>query len=627
MRRASGVRGSAKLDELLPYYERELGILRRYSREFSERHPKIAGKLLMAGEVCEDPHVERMIQSFALLSSRISKRLDDDYPEFTEALFEVLYPHYLRPFPSCSIARFDYGGVASELAAASTIKRGTELKTSLVNNIECQFKTAYDVTVAPVALSMAKFDAILMAPAAVTLPPAATSKISLSIKSMSDQIGLAQLDLTSLRVFIDGEPAFCAGLKDALFIGTVRAYVEFSGSGRWIMLDKTPINAVGFTKDEALIPFPECGHAPYRLLTEYFTFPEKFNFFDIDLQAMRRFLPEACQEFTLHLTLGGLRSDSNVARLLGTLSADKLLLSCTPVINVFQQEGAPITLTPTGQYYPVIADSRNASAYEVLAIDSLTMVVETAQGAPTTTEIRPFYSLRHGGTFNKTGHYWALRRDNDVALKSPGHETEISIVDIDVKPASIKSGTLNIALTCSNRDLPSTLPYGLPEGDLSLKGGAIKYPIRFLRKPSTAHRFQRSRGAHWRLISHMSLNHLSLEEDGLEALREMLALYDLTGSAIARRQIGGIVAIGYAAAKAWLPGDFPPRLARGIKVRLVLDDDAFVGSGIHSFAQVMEQFFGLYVQSNSFTQLIIVSKRSEKELLRCLPRSGALSLV
>ena len=94
------------MDQLLPYYEQELGFLRRHSREFSERYPRIAGKLLIGGEVCEDPHIERMIESFALLNSRIAKRLDDDYPEFTEALLDVLYPHYLRPFPSCSIARW-----------------------------------------------------------------------------------------------------------------------------------------------------------------------------------------------------------------------------------------------------------------------------------------------------------------------------------------------------------------------------------------------------------------------------------------------------------------------------------------------------------------------------------------
>jgi type VI secretion system protein ImpG len=102
------------LEQLLPYYERELGYLRRHLREFAERYPKIAGRLLISGEVCEDPHTERMIESFALLNARIAKRLDDDYPEFTEALFDVLYPHYLRPFPSCSIAYLDCGGAANQ---------------------------------------------------------------------------------------------------------------------------------------------------------------------------------------------------------------------------------------------------------------------------------------------------------------------------------------------------------------------------------------------------------------------------------------------------------------------------------------------------------------------------------
>lgn len=94
------------MEELLPYYERELSFLRRYSLEFANRYPKIAARLAQTGEQCEDPHVERMIESFALLGARINKKLDDEYPEFTEALVEVLYPHYLRPFPSCSIAQF-----------------------------------------------------------------------------------------------------------------------------------------------------------------------------------------------------------------------------------------------------------------------------------------------------------------------------------------------------------------------------------------------------------------------------------------------------------------------------------------------------------------------------------------
>jgi type VI secretion system protein ImpG len=614
------------VDELLPYYERELGFLRRYSREFSERYPKIAGRLLLAGEVCADPHIERMIEAFALLNARVSKRLDDDYPEFTEALFEVLYPHYLRPFPSCSIARMDYSAAAAQLTSAIEIARGTELTTRPVKGVPCTFRTAYPVTVAPVALTRASFAAILEAPDAILVPPNATSSVSVTIAATADQLAVAQLGLKSLRVFIDGEPSFCAALRDALFMRTVKAYVEADGNGRWIALAKTPLGAAGYGDDESLIPFAARSHPAYRLLTEYFCFPEKFNFFDIDVAAMAAALPAGARSITLHLALAGLRTDSNTARMLGTLSTNSVLLGCTPVVNLFSQRGEPIRLTHTAASYPVLADARRAFAFEVHAIDAVKLVRQSPHGE-SVVEFRPFYSLRHGQTPEQNGHYWVMRRDEVLAQRSPGYEMEISIVDIDFDPAAIETDTLSLDLTCTNRDLPAALTYGLHGGDLFLAGGSSVRSISFLRKPTASYRFQRGRGAHWRLISHLSLNHLSLSGGGLEAFREMLALYDLPRSPISQRQISGIEAIAHKAANAWLPGNPFPCLVRGIEVRLTIDEEAFVGSGIHAFAHIVERFLGLYVHANSFTQLVVVSKKTGEELLRCTPRSGDLNLV
>lgn len=614
------------MNELLPYYERELAFLRRYSREFAERYPKIAGRLLMFGDVCEDPHIERMIQSFALLNSRISKRLDDDYPELTEALFEVLYPHYLRPFPSCSIARIDFSAAAAQLTTPTTIPRGTELSTRPVKGIPCKFKTAYDINVAPLRLSSVMFDSIIEPPESVLLPPGATSKISITVETMSEQAGFAQLNVKALRAFIDGEPSFCAGLRDTLFMHTVCAYIEVPRTGHWVTLKKIPISAVGFEEDESLIPFSARSHPAYRLLTEYFSFPEKFNFFDIDLQEIAKALPANCKAFVLHLVLSGLRADSNLARMLTNLSTNNVLLGCTPVINLFKQCGDPIRLTHTKSHHPVVADSRHAFAYEVHSIDSVKLVRQTPQGE-SITEFRPFYSLRHVETPEKEGHYWVVRRDEMVAAKSPGYETEISIVDIDFDPAAIETDTLSIELTCCNRDLPASLTYGLPDGDLFLGGSSIAHSISFLRKPSQPYRFERGRGAHWRLISHLSLNYLSLSSGGLEAFQEMLGLYDLPRSAASQRQINGIVGIEHKAANAWLPGNPFACLVRGIEVRMTIDEEGFVGSGVHVFAHIVERFLGLYVHANSFTQLIIISKKSGEELLRCLPRSGDMSLV
>jgi type VI secretion system protein ImpG len=614
------------VEELLPYYERELGFLRRYSREFSERYPKIAGRLLIAGEVCEDPHIERMIESFALLNARVSKRLDDDFPEFTEALFEVLYPHYLRPFPSCSIARFDHGGGAAQLTGATEIPRGTELNSRPVQGGACIFRTAYPATVAPLALTRAGFSAIFEAPESVAAPAGASSSLSLTIEAGADQLTVAQLRLPALRVFIDGEPSFCAALRDALFMRTVKAYAEADHSGRWIALPAIPVRPAGFGEDESLIAFSARSHPAYRLLTEYFCFPEKFNFFDIDLAAISAALPAGARKVSLHLALAGLRTDSNTARMLGTLSANNVLLGCTPVVNLFSQRGEPIRLTHTTESYPVLADGRRAFAYEVHSIDAVKLVRQTPQG-DSVVEFGPFYSLRHGQTPEKNGHYWVMRRNDVVGEKSPGYETEISIVDIDFDPAEVETDTLSLDLTCTNRDLPASLSYGVRGGDLFLAGGSNTRAISFLRKPSPSYRFQRGRGAHWRLISHLSLNHLSLSGGGLEAFREMLVLYDLPRSPISQRQISGIEAIAHQAANAWLPGNPFPCLVRGVEVRLTIDEEAFVGSGIHAFAHIVERFLGLYVHANSFTQLVVLSKKNGEELLRCKPRSGDLNLV
>jgi type VI secretion system protein ImpG len=613
------------MDDLLPFYERELGFLRRYSREFSEKYPKIAGDLLMAGEVCEDPHIERMIQSFALISARVSKRLEDDYPQFTEALFEVLYPHYLRPFPSCSIARFDYSANAAQLTRAQTIERGTEMVTRSVKGVACKFKTTYDVLVAPVKIDDVKFEAIFEPPESVVLPNGSSAKVSIKLSSTSEQLSVHSA-ADSLRIFVDGEPSFCAAFLDSIFLRSIVAYAEIDGSRRWIRLPKIPITPVGFTPEDGLIDFPERSHPAYRLLTEYFAFPEKFNFFDVDLASVGKAIGYQARSVTLHFVFAGLRADSSASRMLSNLSKNNLLLGCSPVINLFKQRGDPIRVTHASAQYPVIANSRNAYAYEVYSVDSVKLVKQTPQGE-SVTEIKPFYSLKHGASSEKNGRYWSLRRDELLGVKSPGYETEITIVDIDFNPAKPETDTLSIDLSCTNRDIPASLSYGLPGGDLFLEGGALVKQISFLRKPSPTHRFERGRGAHWRLISHLSLNHLSLAQKGIDAFRETLRLYDLPRSLINEKMLSGVVAIDHQATSKWLTGKPFACLARGIEISLTIDEDNFVGSGLHVFANILDQFFALYVNINSFTQLCLKSKKSGEVLLKCQPRSGDSSLV
>ncbi|MGV2292988.1 type VI secretion system baseplate subunit TssF [Trinickia sp. YCB016] len=606
------------MEELLPYYERELAFLRRGSRDFADRYPKIAARLAISGEHCEDPHVERMIESFALLGARINKKLDDDYPEFTEALLEVLYPHYLRPFPSCSIAQFGAAD-AHQLTEPATIARGTELRSRALRGVQCRFRTAYDVTLVPIRIAEARCVPISMAPSAALLPNNATAIVSITFESTAPQLDVGALKLNTLRAHMHGEQSFIAALADSLFINSMATYVEADRSGQWKLLRTAPLAQAGFDEADALIDYPAKSHPAYRLLTEYFAFPEKFNFVDFDLAAMTR-ASGRCRRVTLHVVLKDVRSDSHVARLLESLSAQHLRLFCTPVVNLFQQHGEPIRVNHQAVSYPVVADARRAFAYEIYSIDSVKLVKQRAH-EETVTEFRPFYSLHHGEAARE-GHYWFARRNDWVAQNSPGYETEISVVDIDFEPAAPQTDTLSLDLTCTNRDLPESMAVGLEGGDLFYEGGSLAGSIALLRRPTPTVRFDRGRAAHWRLVSHLALNHVSLASSGLAALKEMLVLYDLRRTAVSARHIDGLVGIEQRAAVQWLPGKPFATFVRGIEIQLTIDEEHFVGTSLASFVRVIDTFFGLYVHLNSFVQLVVVSKRTGEEIMRCKPRSG-----
>lgn len=615
------------MEKFLPHYARELGFFRRFSREFAERYPRIAANLLIHGEASEDPHVEHMIEAFAFLTARIAKRLDDDYPQLTEALLEALYPHYLRAFPSCSIVRIERGGPpVPETMSVTLIPRATPMTSEKVRDVACTFQSAYEVALAPLALSEVKFTPHIVAPGSMRMPAQATTAIRITLRAMSAEAALAQLELKRLRVFIDGEPSFCAALRDALFLRAAGAWIEADGDGQWHALGAIPVAAVGFAEQDALIPFSTRSHPAYRLLTEYFSFPDKFNFFDLELDPIRALLPARCRCFTLHLALKGILPDTNVARLLATLSPNNLVLGCTPVVNLFQMAGNPIDVSHTQTDYTLLADPARAFGYEIHDIDSAQLSRSTPAGE-LATPLRPFYALRDGETPAAHCHYWILRHDQMMASKNPGYETRLALVDTDFNPMAPETTTLSTMLTCSNRDLPCLLGVGLAGGDLHGSGRLEHSTIRFLRKPSPPYRFEAGRGAHWRLVSHLSLNYRSLCEAGLADFRSMLALHDLPRSAISQRQISGIVALRHQVVMTWIAGVPHSALMPGVEVRMTLDEEAFIGSGVAVFAQLIDRFLALYGQINVFTQLIVLSNQTGEELLRCLPRSAISPLA
>jgi type VI secretion system protein ImpG len=615
------------MDELFSKYERELVILRSLCREYAQRYPKVAAKLQMGGETCDDPHVERLIQAVALLCARVTKRLDDSYPQFTEALLNLLYPHYLRPFPSCAVVRF--GGPDGEGANAPIPKvpHGTLLESAPVRGMRCKFTTVYDVAPAAVVLTEARFDPIICAPIATRLPDGVTSSLTFVFESSKLGAPLAADTASVVRFYADGDPSFCATLRDVLFMHTASAYVQVADDGPWERLPGLPIKAAGFADDEGLIPFDARSHTAYRILAEYFAFPEKFNFFDIDVPALLAHVSDGRSRVTLRLAIADVRPDSDKARMLASLSSQNLLMGCTPVVNLFKQPGVPITYDQFSADYTLLADSAFPQGFEVYSVDKVHMVRQSAADL-SVIEFRPFYSLRHGEDGGAAkGRYWLMRHDDTLAICSTGYEKSITLVNADCEPLEIERNTLSIGLTCTNRDLPCAIKLGAPDGDLFVPGAAHGECIRFLRRPTRPARLVNGPDTQWRLISHLALNHHSLMQEGADRLRELLSLYDVAQSPVSRRQIGGIVSVEQSETTAWIRYKRGTSLVHGMEVRLTLDEEAFVGAGLHLFVQVLDQFLGMYVHINSFVELVILSQHSGKELFRCKPRSGSMNLV
>lgn len=611
------------MDALLPYYERELTYLRRLSHDFAKQYPKVAGRLLLSGETCEDPHIERLVESFAFLAGRIHKKLDDELPEVTDSLLQVIYPQYLRPFPSVSIAHFDAGWTSAQLTKAARIPRGTALNTRAVRGVTCKFCTVFDVDIWPVSIVKAAYENVFDTDGLrSSLVRSIHSVIRIDLNCRSESAGFDSLAIGKLRVFMNGEPSVIALLREALFAKAVAVWVSPPTSSGKIELPGTVIAPVGFAGDETLLEQDARASGAYQLLLEYLAFPDKFNFFDIDLSAMKGKLPAHTRTIEIRIGVGA--SPDLAVNLLDRLSKSNFVLGCTPIVNLFRQKSEPIRATHTASSYPIIVDSRRPQSYEIYDIKRVFKVRQSTEGEDIA-EFRPFFSLRHGEAKEGPARYWHASYTDDNS--DANYTMELSLVDSEMHVDQPETNILSLDLVCTNRDLPSQLPFGLADGDLFMEGGSIAKTIRMLRKPTPSYRFPRGRGAQWRLISHLALNHLSLSGEGVDAIREVLSLHDISRSSTNARQISGIVAIAHRSSTARIPGNPFPTFARGTEIRLTVDETHYAGIGLFTFAQILDRFFGLYVHTNSFTQLTIISHQSGQELIKCPPRNGVSILA
>jgi type VI secretion system protein ImpG len=400
-------------------------------------------------------------------------------------------------------------------------------------------------------------------------------------------------------------------------------------------LGREAIQPVGFASDQALIPYTRRSFSAYRLLHEHFAFPERFRF--VELVGLRKALARhGGGEIEVVVPLA--RGDAALGPL---VDRGGFALHCTPAINLFPRRADRIHVTDQQAEHHVVVDRTKPMDFEVYAVERVTGY---GDGVEAEQEFRPFYASVDAGGAEPARGYFTLRREPRALSEKQrrdgartgyiGSEVLLSLVDPREAPYSRALRQLAVEVLATNRDLPLLMPVG-SAADFSLGISAPVDGVRCLRGPSRPRPAIPEGEMAWRLISHLSLNYLTVtdldEAQGARALRELLDLYaDLADAeaadAISRRQAQGVRRVTVTPRTRRLPVPGPIVFARGLEIRLTVDEAMFAGASAFLLSAVLEQLFGRLASMNTFTELVLVSE-SRGEIKRWPPRMAARQIV
>ncbi len=614
---------------LLDYYNRELTYMHELGAEFAQRFPKVAGRLGMRGIEVSDPYVERLLEGFSFLTARVQLKMDAEFPRFSQRLLEVVYPNFLAPLPAMGVVQIDGNLNEGSLKAGYTLPRHTVLRGRMIKGEQtaCEFRTGHAVTLWPIRLTEASLGPV---PAEILHAlPAVARRARSAVTLRLEAVGgarFAEMPLERLEFFLSGAELHALRMLELVAhhgIGTVCRSGPGS-SARIVPLAEDAIRHEGFEPEQALLPYDARSFQGYRLLHEYFAFPDRYLFFSVNgLRRAAAAMDGTAMEIVILLD----RADADLERL---VDARHFSLFCTPIVNLVSRRSDRIPVGPGQHEHHAVIDRTRPRDFEVFTVERVTGHMSSGTEER---EFRPFLGsfASDDGDF---GAYYSVRREprlvsdraraQGTRTSYTGSEVYLSLVDQHDAPFPHSLRHITIDALCTNRDLPLLLPTGL-ETDFTLRVSAPVRAIRMLRGPTRPYPAMAEGALTWRLISHLGLNYLSLTDvdpsQGAAALREMLDLYGSLADPGVRRQIQGVRSMALAPVFRRLPEPGPIVFGRGVEIALKIDETAFSGASPYLFGAVLEQFFCRHVSINGFTEFALTSQQ-RGEIARWLPRIG-----
>ncbi len=488
----------------------------------------------------------------------------------------------------------------------------------------CRFRTCYPLTLWPLEIKEARLHPPPFPPG-LFAPLNAVACLRLRFHVHGD-FTFKTLNLDRLRLYLHGDASLTMTLYELLFnhaLHCILRPLDVKGVAPISMTPQEALAPVGFELSEGLLPYPKVSFPGYRLLTEFFAFPQKFLF--VDLLGLERLKAlGACRQMEAIIFL-----NRTLPRLEQKIDATVFRLGCTPIVNLFEPPAAePTPWHHRRAEYRIEPDISMPDAFEVYSVDSVTAAYSDGSNI----DFQPFYGYRHGGNRDNRSAFWYSTRRSGARPNDQGTDVYLHLVDLNLDAARPADAVVITKMTCTNRDLPNRLPRQGEDIPFDTEFAAPGIRLKCLVSPTAPQRPPLRRGMHWRLVSQLNLNHLSISQgqEGKAALQEILRLYDFTDpdvdpqlSAAARLIIEGIVDLQSRRTARWSQGTF----CRGIETTITLEEQNFHGASMLLFSKVLSRFLGLYTSINSFTELVVKVAQREGELKRWPPQAGEQSLL
>ena len=603
---------------LLKLYNRELQYVREVGAEFATEFPKIAARLGLETFECSDPYVERLFEGFAFMAARVQLKVDAEFPNFTQALLEIIYPHYLSATPSMAVVEIKPDLSDETLAAGFDIPKDTRLRSQITKGEQtaCEYLTAWPVQLLPLEITQVEYLPTLAAITSHGLTAArqtgdVKAAIRIRLKSTAG-VKFNQMALQQLPLFLRGAGGTPYRLYEQFLANAQSIVCKYQQANTSCFQYGHPkrVRGMGFRQDEALLKQTPRSFDGYRILQEYFAFPERYLFVELDELGP---LVDQCDATELELFVLLNRSDSE---LLNGLDQSNLGLFCVPAINLFPKIADRIHIDHQQSEYHVVVDRARPMDYEVYAVNQVTGFGQDPGNEQT---FLPFYGSKASYQSQTESTFYMARRQKrllssrqrreGVRSSYIGSELFISLVDARQAPYDSKLAQIGLETLCTNRDVPLVMPVGVGDSDFSLLISAPVKSIHCLIGPTRPLPAAYEAESVWRLINHLSLNYLSLVDSdakqGAAALRELLGLYADNREPAVRKQIEGVVAIESKNVVRRIDSKGPLVFGRGLEITVLLDEYAFEGGGYFLLGTVLEQFFARYVSINSFVETVI----------------------